>query len=474
MPRVPCSPAVRRWLCEHSEEFAFSDAVQQLLEGSELWSLLQKAHSYWEMVPGQQQQQEQQRLSRAAADLAVAVCHIYCLALEAGGLRGERLLGLELELEPAQVPWYLLLMSQPCQAANGDPAASSPSAEEAQLLLDVLQAQQRLLERWHRIMRGRVEGDAGVPQSVLPGLVDWSDAEQAAHLWRLLGRPVGYELHTAAARLLPLCDDCCEVGGALVAVPGELHVPAGTLSGLLRLLRHSLRQCHSGGGAISACSAGAGEPGSPAGREAEQVCISALRCMQMLVYGRPQLQLSLLEAGGRVLAAALHPGLPQRVQQAALELLVLVLEGQQGEQRAAQLAELQELLVLEDSSLPASLVGLLQAQQQAEEDVGNKILQQACAALSLLVIGSAAAQLAVASLPGAAGALVGLLGSKSASLANEAAATLAALQRDSGEARSLLLAAGRGVPIGSDSGTEAIMAGFTRMLQPHQRCTACM
>jgi hypothetical protein len=96
------------------------------------------------------------------------------------------------------------------------------------------------------------------------------------------------------------------------------------------------------------------------------------------------------------------------------------------------------------------VVRLLSALVQLLGPAGGDARQTKVAALQVLrtlVLGNAAAQLALALLPGAAAALVALLGHEEGEVANKAAETLAALQHDSEEARGLVRAAGRGVEL---------------------------
>ena len=95
-------------------------------------------------------------------------------------------------------------------------------------------------------------------------------------------------------------------------------------------------------------------------------------------------------------------------------------------------------LAVGQPGLLQSLVGLLGTGEEGQVVLVLQLLRT-------LVLGNAATQLVLARLPGAAAALVALLGSQEGEVANEAAETLAALQHDSNEARALVRAAARGV-----------------------------
>jgi hypothetical protein len=170
-------------------------------------------------------------------------------------------------------------------------------------------------------------------------------------------------------------------------------------------------------------------------------CVAAAGCLELLLLHADSsavwLQQAMTERS--VVAPALRAmlGLQGRpeVQAAALQLLqALVTSSSTG---------LTQLFVLTDGS--CVVAGLVQLLQQSSQEGGGPDAAAVLRLLRLLVAGSAEAQLAVASLPGAALVLGRLLGR--AELADEAAETLAALQLDSSEARELLLAAGRDVSI---------------------------
>ncbi len=195
-------------------------------------------------------------------------------------------------------------------------------------------------------------------------------------------------------------------------------------------------------------------------------CLAAAWCLWRLLVverGTEEARTAMLASSWLAPALQAMLGLQQEraVQQIVLDLLALLVgEG------CPRITEL--FIAGGTGSAAAGLVGLLRQRSREVEEASPPVndgegagsgeaavrctyavcLQQAKTVLRLLrllVAGSAEAQLAVASLPGAAPALMRLLGQ--AELADEAAETLAALQLDSGEARALLLGAGRGVSI---------------------------
>jgi hypothetical protein len=248
--------------------------------------------------------------------------------------------------------------------------------------------------RWHNILLGGgyiCPGDEGMQR-----------------LWGLLCSggsmgPAGLQIGVAAAEVLALMEAL-----GLTAIPeGTSTTAARTVAGFARLLGRAAKQC----GQAQA----AGGSGARVGREAGEgsSCSTTgfvARVLASLARGDGAMQLAVLE-NVHVLPAISGMLTQPMLAATGLQLLQALAHSQ---------PDAQDLAVGQPGLLQ-SLVGLLGTGEEGQVVLVLQLLRT-------LVLGNAATQLVLARLPGAAAALVALLGSQEGEVANEAAETLAALQ----------------------------------------------
>jgi hypothetical protein len=327
------------------------------------------------------------------------------------------------------VPHALLeaLLAPGGEQGAGPPPGRQQLAEEASLALQSLAA---LLGECLAQQREQQHAGGGLHPERLSAL---GSAGTAACLWALLSR--AEDEAAGPPGLLAVAAECLGLMLMLRLPAGLAPQEAGAAAGLAGTLCRLLGQQV--------------PPGQEQGREREQeqaaaraapqqpTALATAACLQHLAEQLPKEQrLGILRRPGLLPAARsmlAQPGMAA----AGLQLL----------QALASSEPEAQALAAGQPGLLQGLVGLLPL-GPAAGDEARQTRVAALQVLRMLVQGSAAAQLAVARLPGAAAALVALLGGEEGEVANEAAETLAALQHDSEEARALLREAGRGVGLG--------------------------
>jgi hypothetical protein len=421
-----------------------------------------------------------------AATLVASVYDIASARLRAGAAAAPPLHG-----APCfdSIGWTMDLLLETLQTCHDEEEAEHCQCWDSDLL-DLAGAQLRFLRTVRALGLQHQEleqlDEAGQQGQGGPMLLSWlhkaATATNRAALWRLLGSSESAEVHAAAAQLLHFARG--EPGAAVEAAAEEpaqeqaamSSQSACALSSLAFLMHSSAEQLdqaagQAAGAVCAAAAAGRQQQQEGGEEEARDTCVAAAGCLQQLgAQGSGQLRTGLLENCwvAPALAMMLRLQREPQVQRAALALLqalatassprltrLLVLRAAGGDARGGggvagalvALLELrrQQLLELGDGG-DAAQAGGSTAETAADGAAADAVA--ALRLLRLLVAGSCEAQLLVARLPGAAPALMGLLGCGRSEVADEAAELLGVLQRDSAEARALLLAAGAGVGIG--------------------------
>jgi hypothetical protein len=170
--------------------------------------------------------------------------------------------------------------------------------------------------------------------------------------------------------------------------------------------------------------------------QSEELAINAARCLQALARCDDEMRKDALHSVQRLPAAISSMLAAPELAGSGLDLLHVL---------TSRKRKFQVLLAGEPGLLQG-LAGLLSGV------AGGAVKVRALQVLRTLVLGNAAAQLAFARLPGAAAAIVALLGSEREEVAGEAALVLAALQHDSADARAAVRAAARAADFRVDLG----------------------